>query len=227
MSRAESGSAYTQPKLDALIVPGKDIGVRNNPEQIRRKQNRITELGLVGSALSLETGLNVIAAGKLFRQSVAGKIIFTTGHTAGSDIRSEAQAMKDLLKEVYPDVPDNAIILEEKSKDTSGNAEEVNKIIQLLLHKSKRVGIVDVGFHLKNALTLFRRYGVEIADQDSFASEEIVADERAYPNSFPDNYNNTPIVKKERQKELIRSILLNTIDRKGKLLRQVARLTRK
>lgn len=240
-----------RPKLDTLIVPGKDIGVRYNPQEIRNKQLRLllriaginalknalkeTEMqqGLetpistevVEDELSLESALNVIAAGKLFKQGIADRIIFTTGHTAGTTIRSEAKAMRNLLKAVYPEIPESAVILEEKSKDTSGNAEEVSKIVWL--NNFMRVGIVDVGFHLKNAVTLFRRYAVKIADEDSFVAEEIVADKAINPNVFPDNYNNTPIVRKERQKELIRTILLNTIDRKGKLLRIIAEITRK
>ena len=239
-----------QEKLGALIVLGKNVGVRDNPESLRNKYTNLVDLRtrrprpevalealepdlrtrrprpeVALGPISLESALNVIAAGKLYNRGLTERIIFSTGHTAGDDLPSEAEAMRYLLKEIYPEIPDSAIILEERSKDTSGNAEEVNKIIRL--NNFKPVGLVDVGFHLKNAVTLFRRYGVEIADVHCFASEKMVATRAKDPNLFPDKYNNHPIVKKEKLKETIRIILLNTIDRNGKLLRKVAKLTRK
>lgn len=213
-----------QQKLDALVVPGKDIGVRNSPKQIRAKQNRLTELGMVGSALSLETGLNVIATGKLFKQGIAEKIIFTTGHTAGDDIRSEAQAMRDLLREVYPEIPDSVIILEEESKSTGGNAEKVSKIIKQ--HNFERVGIVDVGFHLPDVVMLLRRYGVNVKDEDTFVAEKIVSQEAKDPTLFPLHYNSSSVVEAEITREGIKNIVY-IFDRKARILEWVAQKTRK
>lgn len=228
-----------QQNLDALIVPGKNIGVRHSPRSLQEQYYRLTcdlrtflpnvmhiKLPQVAEGpLSLESALNVIAAGKLFNKGVAKKIIFTTGHTAGDDVPSEAQAMKNLLKEIFPQIPDSAIILEEKSKDTSGNAEEVSNIVWL--NNFKRVGLVDVGFHLLNARTLLRRYRVGIRNEDSFVAEEILSQEAKDPKLFPKSFNKSKVVRKERLKEAIRSILLYTIDRKGTLLRKVAERTRK
>lgn len=206
-------SEIPQYRLDALIVPGKNVGIRCSPKIIRNKQGH----------LSLESMLNVVAAGKLFNKGVAEGIIFTSGHTAGNDIPSEAQAMKDLLKEIFPQVSDNAIILEEESKSTGGNAEKVSRIIKQ--YNFGPVGIVDVGFHLPDEITLFRRYGVNVKDENSFVAEEIVSQEAKDPTLFPSHYNSSSVV----QTEITRAGIINLIylfDRKGKFLEWIAQKTR-
>jgi hypothetical protein len=47
------------------------------------------------------------------------------------------------------------------------------------------------------------------------------------PESFLEGYRKSPQVKGDRRKELIRSVLLHTVDPKGMLLRQVSKRTRK
>lgn len=159
--------------------------------------------------LSLESALNVIAAEKLFNKGVAEKIIFTTGKTTGRIIPSEAEAMKNLLQEIWPEIPDRSIVLEEKSKDTSGNAEEVSKIIRS--NNFKNIGIVDVGFHLKNARTLFERYGVRIADKNSFVAEEVVAADAIYTDLFPNNYKTLPLSEKKREKNFLEAFFFTPL----------------
>jgi len=205
----------TPTKLDALIVLGKNIGEGWSPEKIRRTRN----------LLSGHSKLNVLAAGDLYNQGLTQRIIFSTGQTAGADYPSEALAMKAFLKEKFPQIPDSAIILEENSIDTAGNAEEVAKIIEK--HGFSNVGLLTVGFHLPNARTLFERFGVKIDDTDSFKAEEIVKDRAKKPELFVESYSNSPLVKREKRKERVRTILLYTIDRRGRLLREVTKRQRK
>jgi uncharacterized SAM-binding protein YcdF (DUF218 family) len=132
--------------------------------------------------------------------------------------------MKDFLKEKFPQIPDNAIILEENSIDTAGNAEEVAKLIAK--HGFSNVGLLTVGFHLPNARKLFGRFGVKVGENESFSAEQIIKDRARKPEFFVKTYSNSPLVKREKKKELIRSILLFTIDPKGRLIRQITKRQR-
>ena len=119
-------------------------------------------------------------------------------------------------------IPEKNIILEETSIDTAGNAEEV---ALLLKDKSyQHVGLVSVGYHVKNAANLFRRYGVAI-EQD-FAAENIVLTRSNLHQALIKAWEKSDKVKTEEKKEKVRALLLRTVDRRGKLLRLVTQRTR-
>ena len=205
-------SEIPQRKLDALIVLGKNIGVGWSPEKIRRTKG----------FLSGHSRLNVLAAGDLYNQGLTQRIIFSTGQTSGSP--SEAQAMKDFLKEKFPQIPDSAVILEENSIDTAGNAEEVAKLVAE--YEFSSVGLLTVGFHLPNARRLFQRFGVKVEKSESFSAEQIVKGRARQPEFFVKAYSSSSLVKREKRKELIRSLLLFTIDPKGQLIRHITKRQR-
>jgi len=205
-------------KLDALIVLGHNLGVGWKGEDIRR----------VSDHLSTHSKINILAAGILFKNGVADKIILSSGHTAGKEIESEAQAMKNFLKARFPEIPDESIILEEKSVDTAGNAEESIKVVNK--EKFLDVGLISTKDHLKNASILFRNYGLEIKKENRFVAEEIVTKAMAKnPEVALKTYRESPQVRGDRLgRELIRSILLYThIDSKGKILRLKSRMRSK
>lgn len=169
--------------FDVLIVLGKNIGVNYPPSRIRK----------TNYFLSPHSKLNVLAAGDLFMAGKTDRIIFSSGHTSGSAYPSEAEAMRDYLRQKFPEIPEDAVILEERSLDTWGNAKEVRKIIKQ--HGFQNIGLLTVGFHLERAAFLF-------------ASEEI------YPlplstdsvinvrkPKFKENYARTNLVLRERDKE--------------------------
>jgi uncharacterized SAM-binding protein YcdF (DUF218 family) len=103
------------PSPALLIVLGKNIGVDSSPEDIRRDNYH----------LSRESRLNALAAGNLYRPGM--KILFSTG---GEGVPAESSAMRDYLLSRFPDIPEEAIDLEDRSIDTAGNAEEVSKILR-------------------------------------------------------------------------------------------------
>lgn len=61
--------------------------------------------------------------GELFRQGVAPRIIFTGGVGAGSGrlVGPEAEAWRSALRQAYPEIPDQALILEPRSTNTAEN----------------------------------------------------------------------------------------------------------
>lgn len=198
-------------KLDALVVLGINIIPGGfTREEIREQPDFLSPL----------SRLNALAAGELYKMGIAQRIIFSSGHTAGKDIPSEAQAMKDFLKKRFPEIPDEAIILEEKSIDTSSNAQEVGKIIKE--RGFTNVGLLTIGPHAKNAWLLFQRHGVKIDWSDVFESEGELAKRARDDEEFLRALAKTKPYRKMEQIERFRGLLLHTIDRKGKLLHWLA-----
>lgn len=171
--------------FDAVVVLGKNIGVDYSPQRIRNTKG----------FLSPHSKINVIAAGDLYRAGLADKIIFSTGHTAGDDFPSEADAMERYLLEKYPEIPEEAIILEENSLDTWENAKEVKKI--LAEGSMQNVALLTVGFHLRRAKTLFESEGIQLAP---FSADKIINQRKP---KFSQNYAKTRLVRKEDIKEAI------------------------
>ncbi|HEX7734042.1 MAG TPA: YdcF family protein [Ktedonobacteraceae bacterium] len=196
------------PLHTALVLLGKNIGIGSNPNIIRKDNFH----------LSNETRLNVLAGGMLYQPDRV--IICSSGETTGPP--SEARAMKRYLRAHFPNIPEKEIILEEhkNSIDTAGNAEEVAKIVR---EKGfKHVILVTVGYHLANAATLFERYGVPI--EQRIAAEDVVRGRSLRHTHFLDIWEKIAKIKIEKKKELLRRNLL-FIDRKGKLVRIITRIT--
>lgn len=169
-------------KYDALVVLGKNIGVDWGPEEIKNQEFHLSD----------HARINVLAAGLLYSNGYTNKIIFSSGETVKG--YNEAHLMKDFLMESFDGkIPDEAVILEDKSKDTQGNAAEVKKIVDRLNFKT--IGLVTVGFHLPRAEMLFKKQGLCV---DQINSEDIIA------TKFPKNvekYKNSDLYIKEVEKE--------------------------
>ncbi len=151
------------PHVDALIVLG-----RNFQPGFKRRT-------LADQRFHLSPGsrINTLAAGLICKAGLADTLIFSTGHTAGSNVPSEARAMKDHLQRIFKDIPDEAIILEETSVDTEGNAKEVKKIIDR--HPEfKTFGLLADTSHLERT-PLFERVGIQVIPFDALA---ILGEER-------------------------------------------------
>jgi uncharacterized SAM-binding protein YcdF (DUF218 family) len=185
--------------------------------------------------LSLESKMIALAAGELYAQGKAGKIIFSTGETAGKDplgnpYPTEANEMKKFMRIYYPEhiIPEKAIIVENKSFDTAGNAEEVGKILKEKHIES--VALLSVGFHLFRAKRLFSNYGVGV--DHTFGSEGVLMER--YPrykrfirgHNLIHGYHRSKQYFVEAGKEIIAAGLVYTVDPKGEKLRQKTLKTR-
>jgi uncharacterized SAM-binding protein YcdF (DUF218 family) len=132
--------------------------------------------------------------------------------------------MKGYFMKRYPDVPVANLFTEEKSIDTAGNAEEVALWLSEQQLRYRRIGLITVGYHLKNAATLFSNYGVDIAE--TYPSEQVLGSNSNLLGSYVRGWSQTNRVKQEEKKEFVRTLLL-PIDRKGRLLRVLTARTRK
>jgi uncharacterized SAM-binding protein YcdF (DUF218 family) len=202
---------------DLLVVLGKNIGVGSSPAVIRMTPDYLSE----------ESRMNANAAGMLYAASPDVNLLFSSGHTSGPDVPSEAAAMRDyLLRGIYipEEVAEARIALEEKSIDTATNAKEVARMLEETGPNYGRIDLVTVGFHTRNAKILFKRYGVPV--EEAIASEDIIRERSKADEAFIQEWLGTTKVRKEIQRERVRSVLLATIDRRGKLPHVVASLSR-
>lgn len=171
------------PHFDALIVLGKNIGVEWTAQDIERQRFH----------LSPHSRINTLVSGLLYQAGVIDKIIFSTGTTGGSN-KSEADLMADHLQRIFPDIPDEAIILEDLSWDTNTNARVTKNLLRD--YKLKNVALMTVGFHLERAVYLFERAGV--LPRYYISSEDVLGEK--FPK-FLENYIQSELYEKEIRKE--------------------------
>lgn len=186
------------PKYDVVIALGKNWA----PGQKR---------------LSLESRMTALAAGKLLKEGVAKKAIFSGGYTAGSEMPSEAGAMLTHMGLSYKDQV-YKVELEDESLDTSRNAENVKNS----LGKKDKVLLLSIGYHFPRAKRIFDSYGVKA---DTISSEEVLEEGRM--NDFLGNYHKSLRHRFETAKEVLILNPISLVDRKGIALRGLASFLRK
>jgi uncharacterized SAM-binding protein YcdF (DUF218 family) len=198
---------------DLLIVLGKNIGVRSSPEDIRNHPDH----------LSNESRMSVVAAGLLYEPGI--QLLFSGGHTAGEDVPTEAEAMRDFLFTHFPDIPEEAVLLENNSIDTASNAEEVISMLTRPGSKHyQHINLLTVGYHLPGAQKIFDNFGVPI--EQGVASETVISKLSADQEAFVEQWSHSRKVKLEKAKEAFRGLLL-TVDPDGKMLRQITQKSRR
>jgi uncharacterized SAM-binding protein YcdF (DUF218 family) len=166
----------------------------------------------------------------LYLNGVARNIVYSTGHTSGPNISSEAEAMHAYVQNRYGHViPKNSAILEENSLDTATNATECIQIAKK--HGIKKVAILSTAGHEFAAQKLFAYYGMPIPDNLIFTAEKILhgylyKKSPQMANNFARDYKDYTFFSGIDLREFIRSIMLSTIDPGGRLLNQITKRTR-
>jgi uncharacterized SAM-binding protein YcdF (DUF218 family) len=175
--------------------------------------------------LSLESRITAISAGMLASEKVANKIVFSTGKTAGTnpdtgqDFPSESEEMARYMKIRFPQVLDEQIVLQDRSFDTAGDAEESGKIVH-----GNKFGLLTVGFHLGSSAKLFKNFGNTA--NELFKSEDVLTLRSRRHADFIRKYKKSIRERSKRILEYPRYILVNTIDSNGNGLRMVTRVLR-
>ncbi|MCD5396542.1 MAG: YdcF family protein [Candidatus Pacebacteria bacterium] len=178
--------------LDGLIVLG---------SQVFRKED-----GTYGFPLFTE--MRARAAGIAYQQRVSKLLILTGGHNFGirysldgqilkkrsffnpiahleaKRYPSEAQVIADFLIKEYK-VPESHIILEEKSRTTRQNAQNVKKIIQK--KKLKDLGLLTQLYHMRRAWQEFKK--VDLKVMLVFAEDLLVLEDKAWIEKIYEYYS--------------------------------------
>lgn len=109
----------------------------------------------MGAVVKTSTLIRLDYAAYLAKQ-YPNKLIVTSGGYTGSKY-TEASVMRDTLITTF--AVKNPILIEDKSRDTDENAEFVAKM--LLAKGIHRVVVVSQAFHVRRAIMLFKKYGLE------------------------------------------------------------------
>lgn len=129
---------------DAAIVLG---GVVEGPLPPRVEEN-------LGDGVD-----RLLRACRLYKNGKVAKIIVAGGNIPWLGVQvSEAEVMKNLLMEWG--VPPEAILVEDKSRNTRENAVNVQKL--LAGKKGRGVLLVTSALHMPRAMAVFRRAGVQV-----------------------------------------------------------------
>ena len=169
--------------------------------------------------LSPESKITALAAGVLYKEEIGEKIIFSGGHTKGPTRESEARKMQELIRNKFPDIPEEDILMEETSLDTAGNAFAVKKV----LPENSKVILLSFAYHLPRARRIFKNFGI--------IPEEVYASDKVLKKLSPiyDNFINKFTFLRKAQKFIREAICLPlayTLDPKGKFLRIITMRTR-
>lgn len=195
-------------EIEALIVLGKNKGMtRGNPTPNPNTKD----------VLSMESKMAALAAGWLYLQSQGRmkKIIFSGGKTSGSNWSSEALSMANYLKRHYPEIPPEALILEESSLDTASNALELKKLLEPVREQdpSGKVGLLTASSHLKRASSHMRAANLEF---ENFEIEKVLTKISPRHQKFVEAYLQSPLTKIDEAKEiLIRFLEQNSLGRQA------------
>jgi|GEM_PF-6735496 len=103
--------------------------------------------------------LRLNAAVKLYRKRIAPIIVLSGGKIHGSKEPSLAQVMFQDISHLCK-FPAKSVIIEEKSYDTSTNAENVEKIIKS--RGWKHILLITNKYHLRRARVTFQMYGLKV-----------------------------------------------------------------
>lgn len=198
-------------QFDALVVLGQNW--REHPPGKEPEKFKLR--------LSLEGKMSSLAAGEMFRAGLVDKIIVSGGRTVGQEYSSESEEMAKYLKKKYPDIPEEAIILEERSIDTAENAELVAEIIRNNPALQK-LALVTTDVHLPRSEKLFREFGLEITP---FPTEELLKKRSPHYEHFVESYLKSNRTKIEKIKELILRSLLY-VDVRGRIPRLLTKKLR-
>ena len=144
---------------------------RGTKEETKKETKKESKLGIllgVGiskkGTLSHEAKTRVKKAYKLFKKNKINKLILSGGFTSRTYPKiSEAKAYQQYL--IKKGIKRNQLILEERSKDTIGNAIYSKKVINKnklnkSKNKQKEITLITSNYHLDRALRVFQHiYG--------------------------------------------------------------------
>ena len=107
-----------------------------------------------------EAGDRMLYAARLYHAGAAPYILVSGGQSkwTGPETGPEAEGMLDILQLVG--VPENAIILEDKSSNTYENAVETVKILQDL--KYNNIILVTSALHMPRSMAIFEKYELNL-----------------------------------------------------------------
>jgi uncharacterized SAM-binding protein YcdF (DUF218 family) len=157
--------------------------------------------------LSLDSRLTAMAAGILYMDGVAEKIVFSSGKTAGDAYPAESTAQFAELRRYFTSeqIPDDDVLSEDESFDTAGNVINIKQWVD-----EGRIGAVyglTVGYHVPRLRRLAARHGLSLLG--AFASDKIVGQsELAVPDlRGKPHYYGRLVLREAQEKRSVRPLV--------------------
>jgi uncharacterized SAM-binding protein YcdF (DUF218 family) len=205
MNESEEESMYSPEVIntlfDVVVVLGGNV-------RKTRSGKWVTTSYKEGREKSIGAHARTKAAAELYKQGKARKFIVSTGQTVtlpGKNISdpntpTEASVMKGEM--VRYGIPEEGIILEEKSDSTLTNAIETAKIIREM--DFKRIGLLTSFWHLERAMLMFeaQRLDIEGRSITPLSADDIVAAKSKRHAKIVENMKNAPTTKKRLEAEV-------------------------
>lgn len=213
-SAPETKEAKEMPeKFEALVVLGRIWRPRGDDKPER------------GHHLSHDGKMRTLAAGEMFKAGLTDRIIFSGGRTAGQKWPPEAESMFKYFRKKYPEIPEEALLLEGESYNTQENAERISRILER--YNLERVAILTNDYHLARSQKIFEQHGIKAA---GFRAEEFLKKRKPetgkpHYEKFVEEFEKSAHVKWENIKEAILRGLLR-VDREGRVVGRISRAIR-
>lgn len=222
MEKLRHSPEMPTPKLDVLIVMGRNFLPGHKRHEIESTSTH----------LSPESRMNVWAAVLLYRAGLVGNILFSTGYTAGKDLPSEAQAMKNLfirLSGISQDIALRVILPpQEETKSTDPESKEDARIVKE--YGFRNVGVLTTGGdrdidqptgHIDRALWWFNKRGLDVTP---LITEDILKDK--FPR-FVGKYLSSDLAQRVAKQERLASKIERSPIVGPLVLKTIAALIRK
>ncbi len=132
------------------------------------------ELSVPPIWLSDDALLRAYAAGLLWEAGFAAGtntlLIISGAATGGKEKPSEAMAIKQLIKIMFPHIPESQFVLEERAFNTVENALNIQELLKSLEdHKqintddeSSQTLLLTSRYHIKRAQSIYKRVGIDV-----------------------------------------------------------------
>jgi uncharacterized SAM-binding protein YcdF (DUF218 family) len=119
----------------------------------------------------------LVAAARLYREGIAGKVLFSGGSgDIGDQGKKEAPFALAMLKLLG--VPDGALLLESESRNTHENATLSKPLLEAA--GAKRIVLVTSALHMRRSAAIFRKAGYDF----SAYAVDTLAEPFSLPRSF-------------------------------------------
>jgi uncharacterized SAM-binding protein YcdF (DUF218 family) len=189
-----------QPLFDVVVVLGGNIR--------KTKSGRwVTTSYTEGKEKAIGAHARMIAAAQLYKEGKAKKFIVSTGQSVliegESEIDKSSPTEAEIMKKemVRLGIPDEDIILEDKSDSTLANTKESAKIIRAM--DFKRIGLLTSFWHLERAMVMFEAQRLDIEGRSiiPLSADDIVAAKSRRHKMVVDEMENSPTIKKRLESE--------------------------
>jgi hypothetical protein len=204
--------ALLPPSTDVLFVLGKNKGIGWNQQDIQNDPDGLSDTSRIITA----------SAAFLYEHMPGLQLVLSGGRTTGEGFDSQPASAYKYLHKRFPGIDPEDVELDETSPDTKQSALAALAIVSS--GNYQHPAVISTEKHAKNAARLFSNHGVPL--ESIVAAEDIYAEHSTENELYVEAWKRSWNVRLEAAKEVGHSMLLATIDPRGDLVSNVAKVVR-